>query len=68
MIGDILVARNLITPEQKEAIVEHRAVLEQYRQAEDALALKAAIDKMGDLTRDLADSIMGDAAKQILTD
>ncbi|MGK0290099.1 MAG: molecular chaperone DnaK [bacterium] len=52
------------TQERKEEIVAHRKVLEEKRNSTDPMALKGAIDTMGDLTRDLADSIMGDAAKE----
>ena len=46
------------------AIQEHRQIMADIAKGTNAMELKAAIDKMGDLTRDLADSIMGDAARQ----
>ncbi|MDH5559394.1 MAG: Fe-S protein assembly chaperone HscA [Deltaproteobacteria bacterium] len=59
-------ADQFVTPDQIEAIAAHRKVMEDLRKNENPMLLKEAIDKMGDLTRDLADSIMGDAAKNIL--
>ncbi|PCI30305.1 MAG: molecular chaperone HscA [SAR324 cluster bacterium] len=59
-------AHRFISQEQMDKIQAHRKVLEEIQQGPDPLKLKAAIDHMGDLTRDLADSIMGDAAKETL--
>lgn len=60
-------ADQYITKEQMAAIQEHRKFLELEANKNNPESLKAAIDKMGDLTRDLADSIMGDAAKKSTT-
>jgi len=61
-------ADQYISKVQIEAIQEHRLILEAASKDNNPEPLKAAIDKMGDLTRDLADSIMGDAAKdQLIT-
>jgi len=59
-------APKYLTPEEITAVSEHRVVLGLAAKAEDPMALKAAIDQMGDLTREFADSIMGAAAKGVL--
>jgi len=59
-------APKYLSTEEIETIQKHRLVLAEISQGQDPMALKAAIDTMGDLTREFADSIMGDAAKGVL--
>ncbi|MDT8445943.1 MAG: Fe-S protein assembly chaperone HscA [bacterium] len=59
-------ADQFLKPEEIQEIEAHRTVLSRIAQGEDPVALKAAIDKMGDLTREFADSIMGQAARGVL--
>ncbi len=56
----------ILSPEEFKALTEHRIVLADCAEGDSPLALKAALDTMGDLTRDLADEIMGAAAKNAL--
>jgi molecular chaperone DnaK (HSP70) len=59
-------ADQYISSEQIIKIEQQRVILENAAQGNDPAILKEAIDTMGDLTRDLADYIMGDAAKQTI--
>lgn len=59
-------ADKYLTEERKKQILAQREVLEDIQDENNAALLKLEIDKMGDLTRDLADSIMGEAAKDVL--
>ncbi|OGG96945.1 MAG: hypothetical protein A2527_02490 [Candidatus Lambdaproteobacteria bacterium RIFOXYD2_FULL_50_16] len=59
-------APKYLSPAEIKAIEEHRQALLKIAQGDDPLALKAAIDQMGHLTREFADAIMGDAAKSAL--
>ncbi|MDX2470875.1 MAG: Hsp70 family protein, partial [SAR324 cluster bacterium] len=57
---------SILSAAEFKALTEHRIVLADCAEGDNPAALKAALDTMGDLTRDLADEIMGAAAKDAL--
>ena len=61
-------AKALRDPAELEVIQNQLETLKKTAQGSNPMAVKAELDKMGDLTRDLADQIMGEAARQALLD
>lgn len=57
-----------LNKEQQDEILKHKEVLKLIAEGDDPDLLKAAIDHMGNLTREFADAVMGDAARGELTD
>ena len=61
-------APRYLSAEEMAAIAAHRIELSSLAQGQDPGRLKQAIDKMGDLTRNFADSLLGAAAKEALSE
>lgn len=59
-------AEKMLTTEQIDSIRAHIPVLQLAMEGGDPIKLKNAIDQMGNLTRDFADSIMGAAIQNAL--
>ncbi|MBF0286711.1 MAG: Fe-S protein assembly chaperone HscA [SAR324 cluster bacterium] len=54
-------AETILTPSQQESIRKQMSVVEKFSKGNDAQALKAQMDILGDLTRPLADASIGNA-------